>query len=127
MKITFGRIFEQSLVGDTKSFEELRPFIEWVQQAVDNTARALTSALTFEDNIDSQYSTQTFRGNAVSQSVEFKLKKNPKCVLLAQQSPVSPAAESFTWQLLTNGNVQANIVFSSAPTNGVTVTLLAIF
>ena len=77
MKITFGRIFEQSLVGDTKSFEELRPFIEWVQQAVDNTARALTSALTFEDNIDSQYSTQTFRGNAVSQSVEFKLKKNP--------------------------------------------------
>ena len=127
MKITFGSIYEQSLVGDTKSFEELRPFIEWVQQAVDNTARALTSALTFEDNIDSQYSTQTFRGNVASQSVELRLKKTPKCVLLAQQSPISPAAQSFTWQLLTNGNTQVNIVFSSAPTTGVTVTLLAIF
>jgi hypothetical protein len=47
--------------------------------------------------------------------------------LLAQQSPVLPAAQSFTWQLLTNGNIQATIVFSSAPTNGVTVTLLAIY
>ena len=127
MKITFGRIFEQSLVGDTKSFEELRPFIEWVQQAVDNTARALTSALTFEDNIDSQYSQQSFRGTALTQSVEFRLKKIPKCVLLAQQAPISPAAQSFTWQQLTNGNTQVNIVFNSAPTTGVTVTLLAIF
>ena len=127
MKITFGRIFEQSLVGQTKSFQELQPFVEWVQQAVDNTARALTSALTFEDNIDSQYSQQSFRGTALTQSVEFRLKKIPKCVLLAQQSPVLPAAQSFTWQLLTNGNVQSTIVFSSAPTNGVTVTLLAIY
>lgn len=127
MKITFGRIFEQSLVGNTKSFTELAPFIEWVQQAVDNTARALTSALTFDDNIDSQYTTQSFRGNDAAQSVEFKLRKIPKCVLLAQQSPIVPAATSFTWQVLTNGNVQANIVFSSAPINGVTVTLLAIY
>lgn len=127
MKITFGRIFEQSLVGQTKSFQELQPFIDWVQQAVDNTARALTSALTFEDNIDSQYTQQTFRGNSMFQSVQFKLKKTPKALLLAQQSPISPAVQSFNWQLLTNGNVEANIVFSSAPTNGVAVTLLAIF
>ena len=127
MKITFGRIFEQSLVGQTKSFQELQPFVEWVQQAVDNTARALTSALTFDDNIDSQYSTQTLKGNATAQSVEFKVKKAAKAVLLAQQSPVSPVIQSFAWQTLSNGNVKADFVFASAPTVGVSVTLLAIF
>lgn len=127
MKITFGRIFEQSLVGQTKSFQELQPFVEWVQQAVDNTARALTSALTFDDNIDSQYSTQTLKGITTAQSVEFKAKKSPKAVLLAQQSPVSPVIQSFAWQTLSNGNVKAEFVFASAPTVGVSVTLLAIF
>lgn len=127
MKITFGRIFEQSLVGQTKSFQELQPFVEWVQQAVDNTARALTSALTFDDNIDSQYTTQTLKGITTAQSVEFKVKKSPKALILAQQSPVSPVIQSFAWQQLSNGNVKADFVFASAPTTGVSVTLLAIF
>lgn len=127
MKITFGRVFEQSLIGNKKSFQEIQPFVEWVQQAIDNTARALTSALTFEDNIDSQYTTQSCRGNAVSQSVEFRLKKVPKAILIAQQSPVSPVIQSFAWQVLSNGNVRAEFVFATAPTVGVSVSMLAIF
>lgn len=125
MKITFGRIFEQSLVNKTRSFEELAPYIEWTQQAIDNIARAITGEITFDDNIKSQYTTQTIRSQA--NTLEFKLRAAPKALILAQQSPVAPIVTSFAWQQLTNGNTQAIINLSATPANSVTVTLLAIY
>lgn len=127
MKITFGRIFEQSLLKESKFLEDAMPFIEWVQQAVDNIARALTNSLSIADNMDAQVLTQKVKGGATSQSVEFKARKTPMALMLAQQVPTSPRVLSFAWQNLPNGNVQASFVFDSAPANGVDVRFIAFF
>ncbi len=125
MKVTFGRIFEQTLIAKTKSSEELQPFIEWVQTAIDNVARALTSQLTLSDNVDSAFYTQKFKGSTTTIVQEFKVTKTPKALLIAQQTPISPAVESYAWQMLANGNAQVSIKFSAAPTTGVDVSFLA--
>jgi len=126
MKVTFGRIFEQSLIGKTKAAEELQPFIDWVQQAIDNTARALTSNLSVSDNLDAKFYYQTLKSTTVSASTTFKPTKVPKHLSVSAQTPVSPAVQSFTWQMLPDGNCQINLVFGSAPTVGVQLALLAI-
>lgn len=126
MKINFGRIFEQSLIPDQPR-EQLAPFIEWVQQAIDNLARALTNSLTIADNLDAQILNQTIRSTSAVTSVEFRTRKVPEALLIAQQSPTTPVISTYSWQVLTNGNVRADITFSSAPTNGVSVRFIAFF
>lgn len=126
MKINFGRIFEQSLIPDQPR-EQLAPFIEWVQQAIDNLARALTNSLTIADNLDAQILNQTIRSTAATTAVEFRTRKVPEALLIAQQSPTTPVISTYSWQVLTNGNVRADITFSAAPTNGVSVRFIAFF
>lgn len=126
MKINFGRIFEQSLIPDQPR-EQLAPFIEWVQQAIDNLARALTNSLTIADNLDAQILNQTIRSTSATTSVEFRTRKAPEALLIAQQSPTTPVISTYSWQVLTNGNVRADITFSAAPTNGVSVRFIAFF
>jgi len=126
MKINFGRIFEQSLIPDQPR-EQLAPFIEWVQQAIDNLARALTNSLTIADNLDAQILNQTIRSTAAATSVEFRTRKVPEALLIAQQSPTTPVISSYAWHVLTNGNVKADITFTAAPTNGVSVRFIAFF
>jgi hypothetical protein len=126
MKINFGRIFEQSLIPDQPR-EQLAPFIEWVQQAIDNIARALTNSLTIADNLDAQILNQTIRSTSAVTSVVFRTRKVPEALLIAQQSPTTPVISSNAWQVLPNGNVKADITFSAAPTNGVSVRFIAFF
>lgn len=127
MKITFGRIFEQSLLKDSRFLEEAAPFIEWVQQCIDNIARALTNSLSIADNMDAQVLTQTVKSQSTSASVEFKTRKSPMALIPVFQSPASPVINSFVWQMLPNGNVRADFVFSAAPTAGVAVRFIAFF
>ena len=127
MKITFGRIFETSLVGKTKAYEELAPFVDWIQSAIDNMARALTSKLSLADNIDSQLVTQTVKSTSASVTTAFKLRASPVALLVAQQSPISPKLSAWAWQRLANGDMQAVLTFESAPTTGVEVRFLAFF
>jgi hypothetical protein len=125
MKITFGRIFETSLIAKTKSFKELQPLIEWLQQAIDNLARASTGAVTLADNIDSDFYTQKVKSTALNVSLEFRVNKVPTALFVAKQAPVTPQVSSFSWQILPNGNCQANFIFTAAPTQGVDVSLVA--
>lgn len=125
MKITFGRIFETSLVAKTKSFKELQPLIEWLQQAIDNLARVSTGAVTLADNIDSNFYSLTLKSASLNVSQEFRITKAPIALIVAKQSPTTPKVTSFSWQMLPNGNCQANFIFATAPSTGISVTLLA--
>ena len=125
MKITFGRLFDQALIGKERDAQVLQPFIDWTQQAVDNIARALTSALTIGDNMDANFYTQKAKGAATAVTLEFRVNKTPKALLLAQQSPISPTVSYFAWQMLPSGNCQVNLQFVTAPTAGVDVVFVA--
>jgi hypothetical protein len=127
MKITFGRIFETSLIAKTKSFKELQPLVEWLQQGIDNIARALTGGVNIANNLDAKIYSVRARSASASVTIEFRVDKQPVVLLLAKQFPVALPINSFTWQMLSNGNCQANLVFSSAPTVGVDVSLLAFY
>jgi len=49
-------------------------------------------------------------------------------VLLGRQSPTSPAIERpLRWEIATNGQTTITVDFSTAPTAGVAVTVLAFF
>lgn len=126
MKLTFGRIFETSLVGRTKAYEELAPLIDWLQQAIDNMARALTSQLGVQDNLDAEWIDQTIRSTTATASLEFKTSKTPKALLLAA-APVNPKITSWGWKVTTSGNVQVILTLDTAPTAGVAVRFLAIY
>lgn len=126
MKITFGRIFETSLVGKTKAYEELQPFIDWIQSAIDNMARALTSQLSVSDNLDASFISQTARSTSTAVTLEFKAPKRPQALMLAS-APVSPKVTSWGWQVLVNGNVQVSLVFDAAPATGADLRFLAFY
>jgi hypothetical protein len=126
MKINFGRIFEQSLIPDQQR-EPLMPFIEWVQQAIDNISRALTSSLTLGDNLDAEVLTQSVKSTATTAAVEFKTRKTPIALIIAQTTPATPQVAGYSWEVLTNGNVRANFTFTAAPTTGVSVRFVAFF
>jgi hypothetical protein len=125
MKITFGRIFETSLIAKTKSFKELQPLIEWLQQAIDNLARVSTGAVTLGDNIDASTYVQKVKSASLNVSVEFKVNKVPAALFVSKQAPTTPVVSAFSWQILPNGNCQANFIFTAAPTLGVDVSLVA--
>lgn len=125
MKITFGRLFETSLIAKSKAFKELQPLIEWLQQAIDNLARVNTGAVTLSDNIDSNFYTLNIKSASLNVSQEFRLNKVPVALVVAKQTPITPQITSFSWQVLPNGNCQANFIFATAPAQGVSVSVLA--
>lgn len=127
MKITYGRIFETALVGKTQAFQELQPFVEWAQQAIDNITRAIAGSLSIADNLDASVTTQKAKGATTSVTLEFKAKKPPLALMVAAQAPTAPAITSMAWQQLANGNTQAILTFSAAPTTGVDVRFLAFY
>jgi len=56
------------------------------------------------------------------------LRGRPVAVLLGRQSPTSPAIERpLRWEIATNGQTTITVDFSTAPTAGVAVTVLAFF
>jgi hypothetical protein len=126
MKITFGRLFELGLIATTKSAEELRPFIEWVQTALDNIARTLVQNVTLTDNIDAQVVSFTARDSS-SYPASVKFRKRPIVLLLGKQFPTSPIITSYTWEQQDDNNVKVTVNFATVPSQGVTVTLLAFF
>jgi len=90
-KITISRIFETSLVATSKAYQELQPFIEYVNGLADNTIRILRNGITLGDNINcSIISQQLTPGTALT----FAVNARPVGVIvIASDRPVT----SFVW------------------------------
>ena len=127
MKITFGRIFELGLIAKTKAGGELQPFIEWVQQSIDNVARALVQNLTIRDNIDAEIVSFQVTSSTYSYTTDVKFRKRPLVLVVAKQFPTTPAITSFAWANNPDSTVKITVTFLSAPSSGIYLSLLAFF
>lgn len=127
MKLTFGKIFELGLVAATKSAGELRPFIDWVQQALENLSRVLVQNVTVGDNLDAEIISFKATSATTTYTNTVKFRKQPQLVLLGKQYPTTPSILSWAWEVKDSQNIVVTVNFSAAPSAGVTLSLLAFF
>jgi hypothetical protein len=124
-KLSVARVFDTSVVANTKAFTELSKFFEYMAQFTDNMSRIVRNGISVSDNLDARVITQDLRHN---QESVVSINRRPVLVLLGRQSPVSSPITSFTWTLNDAGNLVLKITLANpADTQPITVTLLAIF
>ena len=58
-KITISRIFEISLISASKAYEEMQPFVDYVNSLADNAIRILRNGITLQDNINVRLSAKS--------------------------------------------------------------------
>lgn len=124
-KLTVSRIFDVSFIANTRAFQEMKPFVEYVNQTVDNLIRIMRNGIGVQDNVDAQVLVQSLKHNTDS---TVGLGKRPLLVLLGRQAPTVPAITSFTWRLDDSNNLVLRVSLADAAyTGSVDVTLLAVF
>lgn len=124
-KLTTPRVFDTSVIANSKAFQELGKFFEYMSQFTDNISRIVRNGISVSNNLDAQVLTQALRHN---QDSVVAISKRPLFVLLGRQAPVSPAIATFTWTLNDSGALVLRASFTDpARTDPIDVTLLAIF
>lgn len=124
-KLNVARVFDTSVIANSKAFSELSKFFEYMAQFTDNMARIVRNGISVSDNLDARVIVQALRHN---QDSVVAINRRPLLVFLGRQAPVSPPIASFTWTLNDQGNLVLRANFAD-PTYAqpIDVTLLAIF
>lgn len=123
-KLSIARTFEVGEIATTKSYEELKPFIEYVNSLADNLVRILTSGISSRDNIDCQIVKLNLK-DSTPQSIATT--KQPTEVRVQRQIPMTPMVTAFAWQIDNSGALQVMVKYDTPPTTPVEVTLIAQF
>lgn len=126
-KLPIARIFDTAIIATTKAYQELEPFIGWVQNTIEIFYRTLNGNVTIENNLAATTFTWSVKSTATVVTDTISLGRKPIVLIVAQQNPITPVITSFTWKQVTAGQTQVTFYFSSAPTLGVNVTVLAFF
>jgi hypothetical protein len=128
-KLSFARIFDTALIATTKSYQELQPFIEWIQNGFEMLYRNINGNLTIQHNLAAQMFQWSVKSSATLVTDTIGLKARPMGVVLFQQNPTTPLVMAFAWEpdQKGGGQVKITVQFASAPTSGVQLTVVAFF
>jgi hypothetical protein len=108
-KITISRIFEISLISASKAYEEMQPFVDYVNSLADNAIRILRNGITLQDNINCSIISQKF---TPSESLTFAVSARPVGVIVLQSDyPVT----SLVWSQGSTDRLISATVTSSSP------------
>lgn len=125
-KLTVPRLFDTSVVANTKAFQELSKFFEYMAQFTDNISRVVRNGVSVGDNLDATVRVQALRHN--QDSVVSIGTRRPILVLVGRQAPVTPAIATFTWTFDNDGNLVLRATFTDPNfTGSIDTTILAIF
>lgn len=118
-KLTVSRIFDVAQLATSKIYQDIRGFVEYMNQFVDNTIRILTNGVTIKDNLAATTFTIPCRHNKV---VTVTLDKKPLAIFLGRQYPIDPQVTSFAWDFLDGTSISIKAKFDST-TNPVELSL----
>lgn len=124
-KLTVSRIFDVALLAQSKIYNDIKSFIDYMNQFVDNVIRILTNGVTIKDNLAAAQFTIPCRHNKV---VTVTLTKKPVVVFLGRQYPVTPQITSFAWDFIDGTTISVVPKFDvPTSTDSLDVTFVAFF
>jgi hypothetical protein len=118
MKLTATSQFETRLIDGTKSYDDLRSFIEYQLAFNQNVERILRQQITLADNIACRFVTGPFTSNQEFTFDETRAIKGITC-MSSLQSPVT----SLKWVVKDNGSVGVTLTFATTVTQEATLTI----
>lgn len=123
-KLSIARLFDDALVATTKAYEQLQPFIEHVNQFIDNVSRILTKNVTLADNLDAETRSVILKDGIAA---TLALTRRPLAVWIAKQEPTSPASATFVWRTTDKGELSVTATYATAPITPISVTLIILY
>lgn len=126
-KLSTSRIFDTALIATTKAFQDLQPFIEWMQNSIEMFYRTINGNITISENLNATIFKWTVRSNSTRVNDSIRLAARPVIVLVGGQSPRDPIITAFSWSPNDKSGIDVSLIFASAPTSGVEVAVLAFF
>lgn len=123
-KLSVARLFEVSQIATTKAFQEMQPFVEYVNQLADNLVRILVNGIGVRDNLDAQLVTLTVSADT---PLSVRTNKVPIAALLVRQNPRNPLVTGFAWDIDNDGVLRIEVTFDDSAASQLDVTVLAIF
>lgn len=124
-KLTVSRIFDVAQLAQSKIYNDIKSFIDYMNSFVDNVIRILTNGVTIKDNLAAAMVTIPCRHNKV---VSVTLTKRPIAVLLGRQYPTIPQVTSFTWDYIDGTTIGVTPKFDvPTSTDSLDLTFIAFF
>lgn len=124
-KITISRIFDVAQIATSKIYSDIKGFIDYMNQFVDNVIRILTNGVTIKDNLAAVQFTIPCRHDKIE---TITLTKKPTVVFLGRQYPVTPQITSFAWDFIDGTTISVKPKFDSpSSTATLDLTFIAFF
>lgn len=124
-KLTVSRIFDVASLATSKIYSDIKSFVEYMNQFVDNVIRILTNGVTIKDNLAATMFTIPCRHNKVE---TITLIKKPVAIFIGRQYPVTPQVTSFVWDFIDGTTISVTPKFD-VPTSSASldVTFVAFY
>lgn len=126
MRINAIKLFETSSIKDDKTREAIQPFIEYVNNALDQLIRLSNKQTTFGDNIDAEIIEITLTHNVAKPAVIRQPERVIGVIALKVFSPTD-AVNSLSWKITTDGGLSLLAVFKEAASDTRKVKFLVIY
>lgn len=124
-KITISRIFDVATLATSKIYSDIKGFVEYMNQFVDNVIRILTNGVTIKDNLSATQFTVPCRHDKIE---TITLVKRPTVVFLGRQFPVTPQITSFAWDFIDGTTISVKPKFDvPTSTASLDVTFVAFY
>lgn len=124
MKISLTRNLETAKILATKVGNELRPFIVYMAEFVQQVVQALLNGLTFYDNFDCEIKTVSLSNN---QAQVIEVKKSARMVLVGRVLSQSHKLDAFGWYYDANSKLNLVAKFDPAPDSALDVSIVVLF
>ena len=124
MKISLTRNLETAKILATKTGQELRGFVVYMAEFVQQVIQALRQGLTFADNFDCDIKTVQL-SNDQAQVIEAR--KTAKLILPGRVVSQTHKLEAFGWYYDANSKLNVIATFDPVPDSALDVSIVVLF
>jgi len=124
MKISLTRNLETAKILATEVGQQLRPFITYLAEFVQQVVQALLNGLTFSDNFDCEIKTVSLSSG---QAQVIETKKTAKLVLVGRVFSQTHGLDAFAWYYDANSKLNVKATFTGSPDSALDVTIVVLF
>ncbi len=126
MRISAIKLFDLATIKDDKVRTEVQPFVEYVNNALDQLIRLSNKQTTFADNIDSEQIEISIKHNSAKDAVVRQPERIIGVIALKVYS-ATDAVNSLAWKITNDGGLSLTAMFKEASTDVRKVRFLIIY
>ena len=126
MRISAIKLFDLATIKDEKVRVEVQPFVEYVNNALDQLIRLSNKQTTFADNIDSEQIEISIKHNSAKDAVVRQPERIIGVIALKVYS-ATDAVNSLAWKITNDGGLSLTAMFKEAAADARKVRFLIIY